>query len=366
VTPISGYRDVGVASVIQPADTIMTCSPFVPVVDIVNNDDPPTAEICTVAVDIWRYRMKMDSLCHISYNPADSVLAYTASVVVSVNPGHNEVSMVASWHPTWSDVYWVGGHHVSRVKVRMSGDMNPNNDYLRKIFIVKARSNDLQMNYVGLLLGNTVVRGDTINADNTYNTVSVVSNSPFGPVATFRIYYKIVKIKDNAIVYSRYLDKTINAGIYSCCYFQSGWGPDDSGWYRASSWIQTRPGVDMVSDNNSIERLFYARISGGGNTAARFSTSPTIFALFQNNPNPFLKTTAIQWQIPIASKVTVSIYDITGRNIKTLVNDKYNAGLYRTTWDRTDDNNQKVSAGIYFYEMRADNYISRHKMVITH
>jgi flagellar hook assembly protein FlgD len=75
--------------------------------------------------------------------------------------------------------------------------------------------------------------------------------------------------------------------------------------------------------------------------------------------------TKILWQIPVESKVTISIYDATGRNIKTLINDNRTPGYYSIIWNRIDDNNKKVSAGIYFYEMRTDKYTARRKMVIT-
>jgi len=48
------------------------------------------------------------------------------------------------------------------------------------------------------------------------------------------------------------------------------------------------------------------------------------------------------------------------------VNGSYQAGYYNTTWDCTDNNNSKVSAGIYFYEIRANDYRAKRKMVIAH
>ncbi|MEO0083312.1 MAG: T9SS type A sorting domain-containing protein, partial [candidate division WOR-3 bacterium] len=77
------------------------------------------------------------------------------------------------------------------------------------------------------------------------------------------------------------------------------------------------------------------------------------------------KMTNIQWQIPEQSNVIITIYDATGRKIKTLVNDNLTAGFYRTIWNRTDDNNRKVPAGIYFYELKANDYTARHKMIIA-
>jgi len=90
------------------------------------------------------------------------------------------------------------------------------------------------------------------------------------------------------------------------------------------------------------------------------------FAMMPNRPNPFESRTTIKWQVPVSSNITILIYDATGRVVKTLVNGNYNPGSYTTNWNRSDDNNQTVAAGIYFCEMRANNYVSRHKMIITH
>jgi hypothetical protein len=360
--PNEGYRDVGVTAIIKPSDWIVTCHPCTVTVEITNYGIG--TEVCSVYVDIWRYRVQFDSLCHISVNLNDSVLMYTEAVEAIVDVGANTVYL-PSWHPYWSDIFWVGGTHKLHARVKMDGDMNPDNDNLATEFTVKARNYDLQSNYVGLLSGLNAVRGETINLGNVYATLSVISNSPFGPAASFRAWLKIYRVRDNNIVYSRYADRTLAPGAYACIYYQSNWIPTQAGWYRLRSDIQTRAGVDSVARNNSLERLYYVRAINPS-VAGTNTKLPLTFALLQNNPNPFFKTTAIRFEIPVESKVTISVYDACGRNIKTLVNAKFVPGYYNTIWDCTDANNRKVSAGIYFYEMRTNNYSSRLKMVIAH
>jgi len=362
----AGHRDVGVANIVKPGDTVVVRNAFNPVVKIINLDFPPANEpVCTVNVYIWRYRVKIDSPCHISNNPLDSALVYSEQRVVPADSGYS-YDTFPSWNPLYADLYWLGSptHHVIRATVRMAGDLNPANDSKQKQFIVKSRKYDLQMNYAGLVRGS-VAAPDTVTAGISYNTVSVVSNSPAGPRASFRSWFKIIKVRTNQVVYSQFLDRTLNPGTYTCLYYPSGYVLVEIGLYKISSYIETRPGVDSTPNNNSVERFIYARQPNGSGPQSEVLALPQTFALLQNYPNPFFATTSIRWQIPIESRVTISIYDATGRNIKTLQNGNFAPGYYTTNWDCTSDNNQKVASGIYFYEMKTNNYTTRRKMVIT-
>jgi hypothetical protein len=91
---------------------------------------------------------------------------------------------------------------------------------------------------------------------------------------------------------------------------------------------------------------------------------PTKFSLMANQPNPFKSNTEIRYSLPIAGEVLLKIYDVSGTLIKTLVNEHLNAGYYSSKWDGTNDLNQKVASGIYFYELRTDNSKSQKKMIV--
>ncbi len=79
---------------------------------------------------------------------------------------------------------------------------------------------------------------------------------------------------------------------------------------------------------------------------------PTEFTLSQNYPNPFNPATAIEYGLPKASSVEIIIYDLLGEVVKVLVNDFKQAGSYKVNWNSDDKNGNKVSSGIYFYELR--------------
>jgi hypothetical protein len=84
---------------------------------------------------------------------------------------------------------------------------------------------------------------------------------------------------------------------------------------------------------------------------AGITQQPLNFSLQPNYPNPFTKTTAISYQLPVASHVTLKIFDKLGREITTLVNEIKQEGTYTTLWDGTDRNGKKVSSGTYFYQI---------------
>ena len=86
---------------------------------------------------------------------------------------------------------------------------------------------------------------------------------------------------------------------------------------------------------------------------------PDKFALEQNYPNPFNPLTKISYQLPKSSFVKLSIYDISGKLVETLVNEQKNAGYYSIDW-----NAEKVSSGIYFYRIDAGEFIETKKCMI--
>ena len=91
---------------------------------------------------------------------------------------------------------------------------------------------------------------------------------------------------------------------------------------------------------------------------------PTEFALKQNYPNPFNPSTQIQYALPSESRVVISIYDLTGRKVRTLVNEVQSAGHRSVMWNATNEIGRQVSAGMYIYSIQAGDFIQNRKMVL--
>jgi hypothetical protein len=93
--------------------------------------------------------------------------------------------------------------------------------------------------------------------------------------------------------------------------------------------------------------------------------SPQNYALKQNYPNPFNPTTTIEYTLPRSGNVSIIIYDMLGRKIKTLVNMNQTAAQYQTLWDGTDDHNNPVATGVYFYKMETGDFADVNKLVLV-
>lgn len=91
---------------------------------------------------------------------------------------------------------------------------------------------------------------------------------------------------------------------------------------------------------------------------------PTEFALEQNYPNPFNPATYINYQLPTNAHVTISIFNTTGQEIKTLVSKEMNAGYHTTVWDGTNNAGEKVSSGLYLYKIKTGSFTDIKKMML--
>jgi hypothetical protein len=92
--------------------------------------------------------------------------------------------------------------------------------------------------------------------------------------------------------------------------------------------------------------------------------APTLFALHQNYPNPFNPTTKIRYDIPEASVVTLSIYNLMGKEVRTLINSEQKAGFKNIQWNATNDLGKPVPAGVYIYTIQAGEFRQTKKMIL--
>ena len=83
------------------------------------------------------------------------------------------------------------------------------------------------------------------------------------------------------------------------------------------------------------------------------------YTLLQNYPNPFNPTTSIKYSITSEQLVTIKVYDLLGREIETLVNEEKPKGTYKSTWNAVN-----LPSGVYFYQLRAGNFVETKKMIL--
>jgi hypothetical protein len=93
--------------------------------------------------------------------------------------------------------------------------------------------------------------------------------------------------------------------------------------------------------------------------------TPEDYVLEQNYPNPFNPSTTIRFTLPVDKKISLTVYDITGRAVRTLIGDQaYEKGSHSVSWDGRGDNGLPVASGQYIYSLRYGNFSTSQKMTL--
>ncbi len=136
----------------------------------------------------------------------------------------------------------------------------------------------------------------------------------------------------------------------------------DSSGFAATTWkLGLNSGANQVSvEVNGLKGAplrFNATGTGTSSVDEHATALPKKFALLQNSPNPFSRNggteTAIHFALPEPAEVTLVLFDVNGRMVRSLINAALNAGAHRMRWDGRDANGRALHSGVYFYRMRA-------------
>ncbi|MDZ7341466.1 MAG: T9SS type A sorting domain-containing protein [candidate division KSB1 bacterium] len=92
---------------------------------------------------------------------------------------------------------------------------------------------------------------------------------------------------------------------------------------------------------------------------------PQSFSLASNYPNPFNAETEICYQLPQACQVTMKIYNLLGRELRTLVDHEQTAGEHIVRWDSRDADGQALPSGIYIYRLQAGSFVACRKLALV-
>jgi hypothetical protein len=130
--------------------------------------------------------------------------------------------------------------------------------------------------------------------------------------------------------------------------------------YVAIYSINNIPIVDTLG--NPIDYL--QLITFSPHKSATQSALPDQVTLQQNHPNPFNPETIIKYSLTQATHVKLSIYNIVGQKVRTLVDEYQKAGAKEVFWDARDENGNEVGSGIYFYKIKTSEYSEAKKMIL--
>ena len=118
----------------------------------------------------------------------------------------------------------------------------------------------------------------------------------------------------------------------------------------------------VMNRNNIFENLLFSQSDSDDYFDVNDAISTV--TLYQNFPNPANPSTIISFTLTSAAQIELNIFNIKGQKVKTLKKGNLSKGNYNITWDGKDSNNNNVSTGIYFYQLKADNKLYARKLLL--
>ena len=120
-------------------------------------------------------------------------------------------------------------------------------------------------------------------------------------------------------------------------------------------WLTT-----VTGDSALVE----VELVAGTVTGAETNSTPKVAVLYQNYPNPFNPSTSIEFSLPARERVSLKVFDVSGRLVRTLVDGQLSDGTHRYTWDGRNARGSSVASGVYFYVLRSESIKQSRKAVL--
>ena len=193
----------------------------------------------------------------------------------------------------------------------------------------------LDNNNIGVIDHDLLTPIDTLYFLESGSPISVDLSNIINSNGDHSFALGVLDSTDNVSFYSK--EKLFTDGQYDV--FLNGYAPQTSVW----------PSLTFEQDilSNDEKELL-----------------PFKFALYKNYPNPFNPITTIDYEVARDGLVSIFVYDLMGRRIKTLVNKVNAPGRYSVSWNGTNEASKLLSTGMYFYKMRAEGFESVKKLML--
>ncbi|NIR51353.1 choice-of-anchor D domain-containing protein [candidate division KSB1 bacterium] len=129
---------------------------------------------------------------------------------------------------------------------------------------------------------------------------------------------------------------------------------DDVDWAMIA--LEIKPQTTLAKESTDSDR---------GVAEGPFAFIPQRYELNQNYPNPFNPSTTVTFAVPKSGEVKVTIYNLRGQLIRTLISREVVAGQHKVIWDGKDNNNLKAASGVYVYRLQANDFVATKRLVLT-
>ena len=130
--------------------------------------------------------------------------------------------------------------------------------------------------------------------------------------------------------------------------------------YLVPNVFELGPPISLDSHRDSEKTRSLQQLSG----ESQIRMIPKEATLLASYPNPFNPMCTIRYELPISARVTLQVFDISGSPVRTLVNGWREPGVYNETWDGKRDDGSTLSSGVYFYSIKAGDFVATRKTVL--
>lgn len=133
-------------------------------------------------------------------------------------------------------------------------------------------------------------------------------------------------------------------------------------YFDTEDYVAFNVWMGCWTNNSAVYRVDDIEITDVTGIEEKQSEIPAEFALNQNYPNPFSRNTRITFSVPRNDVVKLSLFDLTGRRVRTLANHRFSPGIHSVKWDGKDDRGMIVSSGVYLYRLEVGQYSETKKL----
>lgn len=245
-------------------------------------------------------------------------------------------------------VVFDGNHHGSRFYAQTA---RMNNEHIIGMISIDMVGYNPEYDYTAIVSNKeSAWLGEELNSANQSFSIDLLMNEPPFPESRYSDHDNFWDEGYDAILV-----------IENAPPWQNGLYYERNPYYHTSSDTFEKLNMELVKKVTQVNLAAVCAISGTV-TSVDDDAAPAIadnVVLFQNYPNPFNATTHIQYSIPNESNVQMKIYDVLGKEVATLVNEKKRSGIHTAVFEASH-----LPSGVYFYRLIADGYFETKQLIL--